>query len=121
MMNVSAETFTVWVGGVEVNDRLLTHAKAQALANGYIDADYDDVHVVNVSAETDDGAVYTVWVDGSIITGFRGNVHEASKLATYWAERGYTDVTLMLENWEDVYGRVPMISAERFHVEVRNP
>jgi hypothetical protein len=60
--------------------------------------------MMNVSTETNDGAVYTVWVDGAIITGFRGNVHEASKVATYWAERGYTDVTLMLENAEEVYG-----------------
>ena len=73
-----------------------------------------------VSAETtDDGARYMVSVDGAYITGFVGNVHEASKVATYWADRGYNDVTLVLQNWEDVYGRVPMISAERFHVEVR--
>lgn len=73
-----------------------------------------------VSAETtDDGARYMVSVDGAYITGFVGNVHEASKVATYWADRGYNNVTLVLQNWEDVYGRVPMISAERFHVEVR--
>jgi hypothetical protein len=57
-----------------------------------------------VSAETNDGAKYTVWVDGAIITGFVGNVHDASKLASYWAERGYADVTLMLENADEVYG-----------------
>ena len=57
-----------------------------------------------VSAETNDGARYTVWVDGAIITGFMGDVHEASKVASYWAERGYKDVTLMLENADEVYG-----------------
>ena len=63
-----------------------------------------------VSAETNEPtkvrAEYTVWVDGAIITGFRGNVHEASELASYWVERGYADVTLMLENADDVYGLV---------------
>ena len=44
--------YTVWVGGIEVNDHLLTRKKALALAMEYIDNDYDDVIVVCESRET---------------------------------------------------------------------
>jgi hypothetical protein len=40
--------YTVWVGGVEVNDHLLTKDKADELAQEYIDDDYDDVIVEKV-------------------------------------------------------------------------
>jgi hypothetical protein len=63
---------------------------------------------MNVSTETnkgtDDGALYTVWVDGAIITGFMGYHRDASDLANWWLGKGYTDVTLMLENADEVYG-----------------
>lgn len=42
------EKFVVWVGGVEVNDHLLTKEKAEELAQEYIDDDYDDVVVEEV-------------------------------------------------------------------------
>ena len=35
--------YTVWVGGVEVNDYLLTKEDAEYLAQEYIDDGYDDV------------------------------------------------------------------------------
>ena len=72
--------------------------------------------MMNVSAETnegtDDGAVYTVWVDGAIITGFMGNHRDATSLANkwrtnlaiWWGDEGYSDVTLVLENADLVYG-----------------
>ena len=44
---------------------------------------------------TKDSTLYTVWVNGAIITGFLGDVHEASKLGEYWHARGYADVVLM--------------------------
>ena len=40
--------FTVWVGGVEVNDRHLTGPAADALADTYRSAGYDDVAVEEV-------------------------------------------------------------------------
>ena len=35
--------FTVWVGGLEVNDFYITKAEAERLAEVYIDDGYDDV------------------------------------------------------------------------------
>ena len=40
--------FTVWVGGVEVNDYYLSRDKAYKLAQEYIDDGYDDVIVEEV-------------------------------------------------------------------------
>ena len=37
------EKYTVWVGGVEVNDNLLTKDEAEALKDEYINDGYDDV------------------------------------------------------------------------------
>jgi hypothetical protein len=39
------ENWTVWVGGVEVTDRLLPKYKAEALAQVYRNDGYDDVFV----------------------------------------------------------------------------
>ena len=38
-------TFSVWVGGVEVNDYLLTLEQANELALIYLADDYDDVSI----------------------------------------------------------------------------
>lgn len=66
------------------------------------------MNVSNVSAETnkgtDDGALYTVWVDDAIVTGFMGNHSDASELANSYLELGYANTTLMLENADEVYG-----------------
>ncbi len=35
--------FSVWVGGVEVNDNLLTLDEAQRIAKNWLDEGYDDV------------------------------------------------------------------------------
>lgn len=43
-----AKEYTVWVGGGEVNDFLLTKEKADKLAQTYIDDDYDDVVVEKI-------------------------------------------------------------------------
>ena len=40
---MNEETYTVWVGGTEVNDYLMTFEKAQLLADVYIEDGYDDV------------------------------------------------------------------------------
>ena len=40
--------YTVWVGGVEVNDRLLTEEAANKLAEEYRDEGYDDVGVEGI-------------------------------------------------------------------------
>ena len=45
------ETYTVWVGGVEVNDHLLTKDQAERLAKCYIADGYDDVQIEEVKAE----------------------------------------------------------------------
>ena len=42
------ENYTVWVGGVEVNDFYLTKEKAERLAEEYKIDGYDDVFVENV-------------------------------------------------------------------------
>jgi hypothetical protein len=40
--------YTVWVGGVEVNDYLLTKDDAETLANEYKNENYDDVVIEKV-------------------------------------------------------------------------
>ena len=37
--------YTVWVGGVEVNDYLLTLEQAESIAKNWIDDGYDDVQI----------------------------------------------------------------------------
>jgi len=37
--------FSVWVGGVEVNDNLLTLDEAQRIAKNWLDEGYDDVQL----------------------------------------------------------------------------
>ena len=43
-----AEKFTVWVGGVEVNDYYLTEEEAENLAEEYRNDGYDDVVIEEV-------------------------------------------------------------------------
>ena len=40
--------FTVWVGGGEVNDYLLSYDSAMKLADQFVADGYDDVHVLEV-------------------------------------------------------------------------
>lgn len=40
--------WTVWVGGIEVNDTLLTQAQAKAIAHEYIANGYDEVQIEEV-------------------------------------------------------------------------
>lgn len=40
--------FSVWVGGTEVNDQLLTREEAESLAFEYEDEGYDDVIIEEV-------------------------------------------------------------------------
>ena len=42
------DKFSVWVGGVEVNDHYLTEAQAKALAEQYRNEGYDDVSIEEV-------------------------------------------------------------------------
>ena len=41
--------YTVWVGGVEVNDHYLTKEKATALADEYMSDGYDDVEIEQIN------------------------------------------------------------------------
>jgi hypothetical protein len=45
------ERYSVWVGGGEINDRLLTEAAALFLAEGWKAEGYDDVIVEEVLPE----------------------------------------------------------------------
>ncbi len=42
---METNTYTVWVGGVEVNDHLLSKENAEALAKYWIEQGYDDVQI----------------------------------------------------------------------------
>ena len=44
-------TWSVWVGGVEVNDYYLTYEKAKSLANEYINGGYDDVVITSTDPD----------------------------------------------------------------------
>jgi hypothetical protein len=44
-------TYSVWVGGSEVNDYELSLAQAELLAQEFIDADYDDVVIENLGGK----------------------------------------------------------------------
>ena len=50
---MSEKLYTVWVGGVEVNDYYLPKDRAESLAQEYLDDDYppEDVHVVPYEEE----------------------------------------------------------------------
>lgn len=37
--------FSVWVGGVEVNNHLITFEQAESIAKNWIDDGYDDVQI----------------------------------------------------------------------------
>ena len=42
---IMTDRYTVWVGGVEVNDFLMPEKEAKELVNLYIKLGYDDVHI----------------------------------------------------------------------------
>lgn len=44
-MYTMANDYTVWVGGVEINDTLLSKEKAVEVANTFRKQGYDDVHI----------------------------------------------------------------------------
>jgi hypothetical protein len=44
-----SKTYSVWVGGVEVNDYLLDHEKALYLAEQFREDGYDDVQIEEVA------------------------------------------------------------------------
>jgi hypothetical protein len=46
---MSEKTYTVWVGGSEVNDSYLTKEEAENLALEYKADGYDDVIIENIS------------------------------------------------------------------------
>ena len=50
-VNTPTKTYTVWVGGTEVTDYLLTKNEAVALATVFIEDDYDDVCVFNIGVK----------------------------------------------------------------------
>jgi len=50
-MKLAEKRYTVWVGGVEVNDYLLTKEQAENLAFEYEQDGYDDVAIDEYSEE----------------------------------------------------------------------
>lgn len=42
--------FSVWIGGIEINDYMLTYAQANKLALKYINDGYDDV-IIRIERE----------------------------------------------------------------------
>jgi hypothetical protein len=48
-MTDKSECYTVWVGGAEVNDHLLTKKLAKAIARIWRDEGYDDVQIEKVA------------------------------------------------------------------------
>ena len=42
------DKYTVWVGGIEVNDNYLTKKEAYLLYNAFVKAGYDDACVIKV-------------------------------------------------------------------------
>lgn len=40
--------YSVWVGGLEVNDDYLTYEEAERLANIYLEDGYDDVQIEEI-------------------------------------------------------------------------
>ena len=48
MSEEQLKEYTVWVGGTEVNDFLLTKEKSEELAESYIEDGYDDVAIDKV-------------------------------------------------------------------------
>ena len=65
------------------------------------------MNVSNVSIETkptDDGAMYTVWVNGRKVSDRLLDHDRATRLGNGYLGLGWTDVTLMLENADLVYG-----------------
>lgn len=51
----SAERYTVWVGGTEVNDHLLTRKLAKAIAQIWTDEGYSDVTIEEVAHQDTKG------------------------------------------------------------------
>ena len=49
----NSKTYTVWVGGVEVNDYYLTFERASELADEWVDDGYDDVVIEKVEIPHD--------------------------------------------------------------------
>jgi hypothetical protein len=45
------QRYTVWVGGVEVNDHYLTKPVADILAQRYIEHGYDDVSIDEIEED----------------------------------------------------------------------
>ena len=43
--NIMVDKYTVWVGGIEVNDTFMPKEEAEELANSYRKQGYRDVHV----------------------------------------------------------------------------
>ena len=51
MAKNNSSTYSVWVGGIEVNDVLLTKDEAVDLANEYVAKGYDDVVIDDYTEE----------------------------------------------------------------------
>lgn len=82
--------YTVWVGGTEVNDHLLSLSEAEDLAFEYQQDGYDDVVIV----ETND-PVYTVWVGGTEVNDHLLSLSDAQDLAFEYQQDGYDDVYIV--------------------------
>jgi hypothetical protein len=50
-IHATTRIYTVWVGGIEVNDYLLTWSDAHTLAARYTDEGYDDVQITSTEGD----------------------------------------------------------------------
>jgi hypothetical protein len=50
-MELKTETYSVWVGGGEINDYLLTKEQAEKLAQEWRDDGYEEVAITNYESE----------------------------------------------------------------------
>jgi hypothetical protein len=51
---MNTETWTVWVGGVEINDYLVTLDRAREIAEYWLSQGYDDTQINNIEKGNND-------------------------------------------------------------------
>jgi hypothetical protein len=103
--NKKEKRFSVWVGGVEVNDYYLTEKEAKDLAFEYEDDDYDDVVIADNDEYAGGGEAgnkkqnkkekrFSVWVGGVEVNDYYLTEKEAKDLAFEYEDDDYDDVVI---------------------------
>ena len=52
---MNTKTWTVWVGGSEVNDHNLTLEEARTVANSWLSKGYEDTYIDNITWDNNEG------------------------------------------------------------------